>query len=212
MQFPVQQIKHKNFVPDVLSVGLDEAGRGPLAGAVVAAAVILPLNYCLSELGLKKLNDSKKMSDKARRELFPVIQKNSLAWSIAWADCEEVDAINILQASLLAMRRCLLGLSIKAGQILVDGNKLPHLPEFWETTPAQAIVNGDSLVPEISAASVLAKVTRDNMLYKLHENYPEYGFAQHKGYPTKAHLARLSELGPCPVHRYSFRPVKKCCQ
>jgi len=207
----MHQFSINNIIPDVLTVGLDEAGRGPLAGAVVAAAVILPLHCSLSKLGLNKLNDSKKLSEKTRLELFPLIKKNSVAWSIAWADCEEVDAINILQASLLAMRRSLLGLRINAQQILVDGNKLPTLPSSWESTPAHAIIKGDSLVPAISAASVLAKVTRDKMLYKLHENYPEYGFAQHKGYPTKAHLAMLTEYGPCPVHRHSYAPVKNCC-
>lgn len=195
---------------NILAAGVDEAGRGPLAGAVVAAAVILPRNCSLQELGLSQLTDSKKLTEKKREQLFPIIQNQAVAWAIAWADCEEIDSINILQASLLAMRRSLLGLPVQAAQVLVDGNKLPRLPETWEKTSAHAIIKGDLLVPAISAASVLAKVTRDRMLVNLHEKYPNYGFAQHKGYPTKAHLAMLSEYGSCPVHRQSFAPVKNC--
>lgn len=193
-----------------LGVGLDEAGRGPLAGAVVAAAVIFPKNKSLLEMGLEELTDSKKLTEKKRERLFPIIQEQALAWAIAWSDPEEIDAINILQASLLAMTRSLQDLPIIAEQILVDGNKLPSIPKGWEDSEAYAIVKGDSLVSAISAASVLAKVTRDHQLLELHEKYPNYGFAQHKGYPTKAHLAMLIEHGPCPQHRRSFAPVKKC--
>ena len=193
-----------------LAVGLDEAGRGPLAGSVVAAAVIFPKNKSLEEMGLSELTDSKKLTEKKREKLFPIIQEQALAWSIAWADNKEIDKINILQASLLAMTRSLQDLPIIAEQILVDGNKLMSVPKGWEDSEAYAIVKGDSLVPAISAASVLAKVTRDRQLLDLHEKYPNYGFAQHKGYPTKAHLAMLVEHGPCPQHRRSFSPVKKC--
>lgn len=195
--------------PSKLAVGLDEAGRGPLAGAVVAAAVIFPKNKSLEEMGLQELTDSKKLTESKRERLFPIIQEQALAWSIAWADHTEIDAINILQASLLSMTRSLQNLPINAEQILVDGNKLPAIPAGWEKSEAYAIVKGDSLVPAISAASVLAKVTRDHQLLELHEKYPNYGFAQHKGYPTKAHLAMLVEHGPCPEHRRSFAPVKK---
>ena len=192
-----------------LAVGLDEAGRGPLAGAVVAAAVIFPKNKSLEEMGLQELTDSKKLTEKKRERLFPIIQEQALAWSIAWADHSEIDAINILQASLLSMTRSLQDLPIIAEQILVDGNKLPRIPDAWQESEAYAIVKGDLLVPVISAASVLAKVTRDHQLLELHEKYPNYGFAQHKGYPTKAHLAMLVEHGPCPQHRRSFAPVRK---
>jgi len=195
--------------PSKLAVGIDEAGRGPLAGSVVAAAVIFPKNKTLDEMGLSELTDSKKLTEKKRQRLFPIIKEQALAWSIAWADHHEIDTINILQASLLSMTRTLQDLPIIAEQILVDGNKLPQIPSTWQDAEAYAIVKGDLLVPVISAASVLAKVTRDQQLLELHENYPEYGFAQHKGYPTKAHLAMLIEHGPCPQHRRSFAPVKK---
>ncbi|NNC97843.1 MAG: ribonuclease HII [Gammaproteobacteria bacterium] len=191
-----------------LQVGLDEAGRGPLAGAVVAAAVIFPINLDLRKAGLGELNDSKKLTEHKRNSLFPVITREALAWSVAWSDREEIDSINILQASLLAMRRCLLALPFTASQVLVDGNKLPRLPQAWKHADGHAIIKGDSKVPVISAASVLAKVTRDKMCLDMHENYPDYGFAQHKGYPTKAHLAMLRECGPCPQHRQSFAPLK----
>ena len=196
--------------PNLTAAGVDEAGRGPLAGCVVAAAVILPINVSLSDMGLSQLTNSKKLTEKKREYLFPLIKEQAMAWSVAWADCHEIDSINILQASLLAMRRSLQGLSIQARQVLVDGNKLPTLPEDWVQTSAHAIVKGDLLVPAISAASVLAKVTRDHMCLEMHEKYPEYGFAQHKGYPTKAHLAMLAEHGPCPQHRRSFAPVRNC--
>jgi len=192
-----------------LAVGLDEAGRGPLAGNVVSAAVIFPKNITLEKMGLTELTDSKKLTEKKRERLFPIIQKQALAWSIAWANPVEIDELNILQASLLSMTRSLQELPILAEQILVDGNKLPSVPKAWSSAQSYAIVKGDSLVPCISAASVLAKVTRDRQLMDLHEKYPNYGFAQHKGYPTKAHLAMLFEHGPCPEHRRSFAPVRK---
>lgn len=195
---------------NILAAGVDEAGRGPLAGPVVAAAVIFPLNFCLSKMGLQELDDSKKLKESTRQRLFPIIKQSALAWAVAWADRKEIDSVNILQATMLAMHRSLLRLDIRAGQVLVDGNKLPALPDNWTNASAHAIVKGDQLVPAISAASVLAKVTRDNMLVEMHKKYPEYGFEQHKGYPTKVHLAMLSKYGPCPHHRRSFAPVRNC--
>jgi len=159
-------------------------------------------------MGLDKLTDSKKLTQNQREALFPVIQQQAVDWVIASADCEEIDDINILQASLLAMHRSLSGLVTVPKQVLVDGNKLPCLPNAWVNCHAEAIVKGDSKVPAISAASVLAKVARDQMLRNLHEKYPQYGFAGHKGYPTKAHRAMLVEHGPCPEHRKSFAPVR----
>lgn len=206
----MQQTDIEFIRSDLLCAGVDEAGRGPLAGPVVAATVILPINYSLSELGLSELTDSKKLSQVKRDALFPLIKQHALAWGIACANREEIDKINILQASLLAMSRSLSELDTQPQQILIDGNKLPILPKHLSHIEAHAIVKGDSKVPAISAASVLAKVTRDRILMEMHEKYPEYGFAQHKGYPTKAHLAMLSEHGPCPEHRQSFKPVKDC--
>lgn len=200
--------------PRELLAGVDEAGRGPLAGAVVAAAVILPKELStLEDLEkrddeFKLLTDSKKMTEEHRETLFPLIQENAVAWAIAWASEKEIDDINILQASLLAMTRSIIELSVKPNTILVDGNKLPSLPKEWQDCYLDAVVKGDSKIPAISAASVLAKVTRDRQLHDLHEKYPVYNFKQHKGYPTKAHLAMLEEHGPCPAHRQSFAPVK----
>ncbi len=179
--------------------GTDEVGRGPLAGAVVAAAVILDSNQPI--VGLK---DSKKLSEKKRESLAEEIKEKAICWCIARAEVEEIDQINILQASLLAMRRAVLGLSVEPRQVLVDGRHCPSL-EY----PVQAIVKGDSLVPAISAASILAKVARDGEMMALDEIYPGYGLAKHKGYPTAAHLAALLRLGPSPIHRRSFAPVKK---
>ena len=183
----------------VLVCGVDEAGRGPLAGAVYAAAVILDPARPIDGLA-----DSKKLSERKREKLFPLITERALAWGIARAEAHEINHLNILQASLLAMSRAVEWLSIAPTQVLVDGNQCPKVPY-----PVRAIVGGDDLVQEISAASILAKVARDRDLLRLHRLHPRYGFAQHKGYPTAAHLAALREFGACPEHRASFGPVAK---
>ena len=180
----------------ILIAGVDEAGRGPLAGRVVAAAVIL-------DAPIAGLQDSKTLSEKKRLALSAVIKEKSLAWSVAHASVLEIDTLNILQASLLAMKRAVEALAIQPDQVLVDGNQLPK----W-SYPSQAIIKGDQCVAAISAASILAKTARDQQMYLLHEQYPDYGFNQHKGYPTKAHLSCLKALGPTPFHRKSFKPVK----
>lgn len=178
--------------------GVDEVGRGPLAGAVVAAAVILdPGNP------IEGLADSKKLTAKRREVLFPLIKERALAWCIARASEAEIDQLNILHASLLAMRRAVLGLQLQPERVLVDGNRCPELPY-----PCEAIIKGDSLVPAISAASILAKVVRDHEMVAFDEKYPGYGFASHKGYPTAQHMQALQTLGPTPIHRRSFAPVK----
>ena len=177
-----------------LICGVDEAGRGPLAGPVCAAAVILPNN-----LEIPGLNDSNKLSDKRRRELFPLIQAEALAYGIAFASQEEIDELNILQATFLAMGRALEQLAPKAEFALIDGNRQTDFG-----IPCRTVVQGDSLSANIAAASVLAKVTRDDYMIKMAEAYPGYGFEIHKGYGTKAHYAALRELGPCPIHRKTF--------
>ena len=174
--------------------GVDEAGRGPLAGPVCAAAVILPAN-----IEIPGLNDSKKLSDKKRRELYPVIKEKAIAYGIAFADHKEIDEINILQATYLAMERAIAQLSVKPELALIDGNRAKDFG-----VPAQTVVHGDSLSASIAAASVLAKVTRDDVMLELAREYPEYQFEIHKGYGTKAHYAALTEFGPCPIHRMSF--------
>jgi len=173
-------------------------GRGPLAGAVVAAAVILDPNNPIEGLA-----DSKKLTAKRRDALFPLIQERALAWCIARASEAEIDQLNILHASLLAMRRAVLGLQLPPERVLVDGNRCPELPY-----PSEAIIKGDSLVPAISAASILAKVVRDNEMVAFDKTYPGYGFASHKGYPTAQHMQALKTLGPTPIHRRSFAPVR----
>jgi len=185
--------------PEVWVAGVDEAGRGPLAGAVFAAAVILD-----PERPIAGLNDSKKLSEKRREALFVEIQAKALAWSIAEASAAEIDAMNILQASLLAMQRAVAGLSRLPTEVLVDGNRAPAF-----ACPARAIIGGDALEPCISAASILAKVARDRTLLELHARYPQYGFDRHKGYPTAEHMAALVAHGACPEHRRSFAPVKR---
>lgn len=177
-----------------LICGVDEAGRGPLAGPVCAAAVILP-----AHVDIPGLNDSKKLSDKKRRELFPLIQEKAIAYAIAFSDEKEIDIVNILQATFLAMQRAVSQLSVQPDYILVDGNRLPDF-----NTPASAVVKGDSLSASIAAASVLAKVTRDDWMLKMATRYPAYGFEIHKGYGTKAHYAALAENGPCEIHRMTF--------
>ncbi len=174
--------------------GVDEAGRGPLAGPVCAAAVILPPN-----LQIPGLNDSKKLSDKRRRELFPVIQREAVAFGIAFASHEEIDERNILQATFLAMRRAMDQLSVNPELALIDGNR-----ETDFGLPVQTVVHGDSRSANIAAASILAKVTRDDYMLEMAKEYPEYGFEIHKGYGTKAHYAALRAYGPCPIHRATF--------
>jgi len=180
-----------------LIAGVDEAGRGPLAGPVVAAAVILD-----ERQPIRGLADSKKLSAKRREALFDEIRAKALCCSIAQASVQEIDQINILQATLLAMRRAVLGLRLPPKLVLVDGNRLPALE-----MRAQAIVKGDATVPAISAASILAKVSRDRWCADYHQLFPQYGFDQHKGYGTAEHLAALRQHGPCPEHRRTFRPV-----
>jgi ribonuclease HII len=180
-----------------LVAGVDEAGRGPLAGPVVAAAVILDDLHPIAGL-----NDSKKLTAARREALYDEIRAKALCCSIAEASVEEIDRLNILQATLLAMRRAVLGLRLKPVLVLVDGNQLPVLD-----VQAEAIVKGDALVQAISAASILAKVTRDRWCERLHQQYPQYGFDGHKGYGTAAHLAALRQYGACVEHRRSFSPV-----
>ena len=179
--------------------GVDEVGRGPLVGAVVTAAVILDPNQPIEGLA-----DSKKLSEKRRIALAEEIKAKALSWSFGRAEPEEIDRLNILHATMLAMQRAVAGLAITPDFVLVDGNRIPQLP-----MPAQAVVKGDSLVAEISAASILAKVARDLEMEELDKQYPAYGFAQHKGYPTKLHFEKLAELGATPFHRKSFAPVAK---
>ena len=177
-----------------LICGVDEAGRGPLAGPVCAAAVILP-----EHLQIPGLNDSKKLTDKKRRELFPVIQEQAVAYGIGLASEQEIDEINILQATFLAMRRALDQLTVRPEIALIDGNR-----ETDFGLPVKTVVKGDSLSANIAAASVLAKVTRDNIMVELAQQYPAYGFEIHKGYGTKAHYEALRTYGPCPIHRKTF--------
>ena len=177
-----------------LICGVDEAGRGPLAGPVCAAAVILPPN-----VEIPGLNDSKKLSDKKRRELYPVIKETAIAYGIAFADHREIDEINILQATYLAMERAINQLEVKPELALIDGNRAKDFG-----IPVETVVHGDSLSASIAAASVLAKVTRDDYMLKMAEEYPGYDFEIHKGYGTKAHYAALTELGASPIHRMSF--------
>lgn len=174
--------------------GVDEAGRGPLAGPVCAAAVILP-----PHVEIPGLNDSKKLTDKRRRELFPIIKEQAVAYAIAFSDEKEIDEGNILQATFRAMERAVDGLSVRPEYILVDGNKLPML-----ATPAEAVVHGDSLSASIAAASILAKVTRDDLMLQYAQVYPAYGFEVHKGYGTKVHYEALRKHGPCSIHRMTF--------
>ncbi|MEX1166092.1 MAG: ribonuclease HII [Hydrogenophaga sp.] len=182
-----------------LIAGVDEAGRGPLAGPVVAAAVILD-----ARAPIKGLADSKALTALRRERLYDEIRAKALCCSVAEASVEEIDRLNILQATMLAMQRAVSGLRLKPTKVLVDGNRLPSLNVL-----AEAIVSGDALVPAISAASILAKVTRDHMLQALHAEHPEYGFDRHKGYGTALHLKALETLGPLADHRRSFAPVAR---
>ncbi|CAK7030467.1 MULTISPECIES: ribonuclease HII [Providencia] len=182
-----------------LIAGVDEVGRGPLVGAVVTAAVILDPNNPI--IGLA---DSKKLTERKREKLFDEIQEKALCWCIGRAEPEEIDKINILHATMLAMQRAVAGLAIVPEFVLIDGNRCPELP-----MPAQAVVKGDSLVQEISAASILAKVIRDREMVELDKTFPEYGFAKHKGYPTAYHLEKLAQYGATEFHRKSFAPVRR---
>lgn len=183
----------------VLICGVDEAGRGPLAGPVSAAAVILD-----PARPIEGLADSKKLSEKQRARLAPLIRERALAWAVAYAEVEEIDHLNILQATLLAMQRAVQALPIQPQQVLVDGLYCPHTG-----IPSQAIVKGDSKEAAISAASILAKTARDELMLQLHARYPLYGFDAHKGYPTAAHLAALQLHGVSAVHRKTFKPVRQ---
>ncbi|MCU5771298.1 ribonuclease HII [Erwiniaceae bacterium BAC15a-03b] len=190
-----------NFIyPPLASciAGVDEVGRGPLVGAVVTAAVILdPAKPIIG------LADSKKLSEKRRLALYDQIKANALAWSVGRAEPEEIDQLNILHATMLAMQRAVAGLSVLPDYVLIDGNRCPALP-----MPSLAVVKGDSLVAEISAASIIAKVTRDREMAELDKEFPQYGFAQHKGYPTAFHLQQLTQHGATAHHRRSFAPVR----
>ena len=189
------EIERKYFEKGInLICGVDEAGRGPLAGPVCAAAVILPPN-----LELPGLNDSKKLSDKKRRELFPVIKEKALAYGIAFVDHTEIDSVNILNATYLAMERAIAQLEIRPEVALIDGNRTKDFG-----LPVETVVHGDSLSASIAAASILAKVTRDDWLENIALQYPQYGFEVHKAYGTKAHYAALDAYGPSPIHRMTF--------
>lgn len=179
--------------------GVDEAGRGPLAGPVAVAAVILDHHR-----PIHGLNDSKQLSEAAREALFPLIRERALAWRIEFVECDEIDRLNILQATLTGMSRALRALAPAADLARIDGNRLPKdLP-----CPGEALVGGDALEPAIMAASILAKVARDARMRELHLQWPQYGFDRHKGYPSPAHLAALQTHGPCPAHRRSYAPVR----
>jgi ribonuclease HII len=186
-------------VEGMLVAGVDEAGRGPLAGPVVVAAVVLHPDHPIDGL-----DDSKKLSETRREKLFPLIIERALAYCVVVVEKDEIDRINIFQATMVGMSRAVAGLTPAAAEALIDGNHLPKdLP-----CPARAIIGGDALVPAISAASILAKVTRDRLMMAMDTEHPGYGFAAHKGYSTPEHLAALKRLGPCPQHRRSFAPVR----
>lgn len=187
------------IVPAGLVCGVDEAGRGPLAGPVVAAAVILD-----PARPIPGLNDSKKLSEKKRAALAPLIRERALAWAVAEASVEEIDRLNILHATMLAMRRAVAALAVRPVSALIDGNRCPPLD-----IPAEAVVQGDGKIASIAAASILAKTVRDAGMLELHERYPQYGFDRHMGYPTAAHCAALAEHGASPAHRRSFGPVAR---
>lgn len=195
----MQQNEFEWFEPvkDLIIAGVDEVGRGPLCGPVITAAVILD-----PENPIEGLNDSKKLSEKKRDALFDEIREKAFAFALGRAEVHEIDELNILHATMLAMQRAVQGLKIQPDLAYIDGNRCPELP-----CRAEAVVKGDSRVPEIAAASILAKVTRDREMYEMDKQYPGYGIAGHKGYPTKAHLEALKVLGVTPEHRRSFKPV-----
>ncbi|EGR2283970.1 ribonuclease HII [Vibrio parahaemolyticus] len=182
-----------------LIAGVDEVGRGPLVGDVVTAAVILDPNN-----PIEGLNDSKKLSEKKRLELLPEIKEKALAWAVGRCSPEEIDELNILQATMVAMQRAIAGLKVQPDLVLIDGNRCPELP-----MDSHAVVKGDLRVAEISAASIIAKVVRDQEMEELDKQYPQFGFAKHKGYPTKAHFEAIEQHGVISEHRKSFKPVKK---
>ncbi len=182
-----------------LIAGVDEVGRGPLVGDVVTAAVILDPNN-----PIEGLNDSKKLSEKKRLALLPEIKEKALAWAVGRCSPEEIDELNILQATMIAMQRAIAGLKVQPDLVLIDGNRCPELP-----MDSQAVVKGDLRVAEISAASIIAKVVRDQEMEELDKQYPQFGFAKHKGYPTKAHFEAIEQHGVISEHRKSFKPVKK---
>jgi ribonuclease HII len=197
MENNINWLEYEN---DVLSkgyrsiCGVDEAGRGPLAGPVCAAAVILPENTII-----EGVNDSKKLSEKKREALFDVIRETAISYSIAYSTVEEIESLNILNATMLAMKRAVEGLDVKADFAMIDGNRLPELD-----IPAEYIIKGDAKSMSIACASILAKVSRDRLLYEYAKEYPEYQFDKHKGYGTKVHVEALKKYGPCPYHRMSF--------
>jgi ribonuclease HII len=191
------------FEKQRLIAGVDEAGRGPLAGPVVAAAVILnPLQP------IAGLADSKKLTARRREDLAGLIRARALAWSVAWADAAEIDALNILVATMLAMRRSIFGLAVMPDRVQIDGNRLPNLMFGKRQIDGEAIVGGDGSVPAISAASIIAKTTRDAIMDNIDSLYPHYEFSRHKGYGTVVHRERLQEHGPCEQHRHSFAPLR----
>ena len=185
-----------------LQAGVDEAGRGPLAGPVVVAAVILPAHFDLADL-----DDSKRLSAPSRERLAPQIERQAIAFAVEFVEADEIDRVNILRATLNGMQRAVERLRPVPHEVLIDGNRAPRL-----SCNVQTVVGGDRLVASISAASVLAKVYRDRLMLSMHERYPDYGFDQHKGYPTPLHLERLKALGPCPIHRKSFAPVRRAIE
>lgn len=199
---PLAQATFDWSVPG-LTAGVDEAGRGPLAGPVAAAAVILDPQRPIAGLA-----DSKALTAARREALAAEIRAHSLAWALGWADAAEIDALNILQATFLAMRRALTALGVTPVHVIIDGNRRPPLAGLGYHCTVQTVVGGDASVPSVSAASILAKCARDALMVQLEATYPGYGFAGHKGYPTAAHVEALRRLGPSPVHRLSFGPVK----
>jgi ribonuclease HII len=196
-------VKLKTIPESRYIAGVDEAGRGPLAGPVVASAVILDPSQ-----PIEGLDDSKKLTELQRDKLAIVIRERAIAWAVAYSDVEEIDRLNILQATLVAMLRAVSRLKVQPAHIQVDGNKLPDISGLPFPCTAEAIVEGDALIPAISAASILAKTSRDAMMMKLDEQHPGYGFEIHKGYGTAMHMRALQELGPCAIHRKTFAPVK----
>ncbi len=197
-------IKIQEELPEIsgLLAGVDEAGRGPLVGNVVASAVILDKDHPIEGLA-----DSKKLTAKRREALAEEIRQHAKAWAVVSITPEEIDRINILQATMLAMKQSVEQLQINPDHVFIDGNRCPEI-----SYPVTAIIKGDARVAEISAASILAKVERDAQMQVLHEQYPHYGFDKHKGYPTKAHMETLVEHGPCPEHRRSYAPVRRCIE
>ena len=193
----------KLFQSKGLIAGVDEAGRGPLAGPVVAAAVIMDVGRSVAGL-----DDSKKLSPSTRESLAAKVRQESMSWAIAWADAAEIDALNILEATMLAMRRAVIALSVPPDSLLVDGNRLPLVRVGGKRIGGQAVVRGDATYASIAAASILAKTARDHIMVEMDRVYPGYGFARHKGYGTEVHREQLFRHGPCVQHRRSFAPVR----